>query len=85
MRKYKYKVIANGSACGVYLDKYDAMQEANRLSYHYNRVIVRTLKLNGHRANASDTLVRAGTITPVDQALQFSPALHTRKSIERPD
>ena len=53
----KYKIIAGGYRQGTYTDKESAMQEANRLSKHNTKVIVRLIKGNGQPFQCADDIV----------------------------
>ena len=62
--KILYKVIAGGYRQGIYQDKESAMQEANRLSYSYDKVIIRTVKGNGQPFQmADDIIVKQGIVS----------------------
>ena len=60
----KYKIIVGGYKHATMDDKSSAMQEANRLSYSYDKVIVRPVKGNGQPfPMADDIVVSQGSVS----------------------
>ncbi len=60
----KYKIITGGYNEGTYDNESSAMKEANRLSYHYDKVIVRLVHANGRPVQmADDRIVQKGVIS----------------------
>jgi len=56
----KYKVIADGYCQHKTSDKYEAMEYAKKLSYSYDRVLVRTVKNNWQYDNKYHDMVISG-------------------------